>query len=90
MDTFVSQSLEEDAEEDEADESKEIRVRRALFRIGEAKNRKLCEDSPVADMINPKSINSGEFNYKGKLIATPIEWRWNEGAAMKCAQTQIK
>ncbi|KAG7361161.1 ubiquitin [Nitzschia inconspicua] len=69
MDTFVSQSLEDDSDENES-ESKEIRVRRALFRIGDVKNRKLCEDSPVADMINPTSTKSGEFNYKGKLIAT--------------------
>jgi ubiquitin len=69
MDTFVSQSLEQDTDEEDG-ESKEIRVRRALFRIGDAKNRKLCEDSPVADMINPLYTNSGEFNYKGKLIPT--------------------
>jgi ubiquitin-large subunit ribosomal protein L40e len=69
MDTFVSQSLEEDVNENKG-ENKEIRVRRALFRIGDAKNRKLCEDSPVVDMINPMSTNSGEFNYKGKLITT--------------------
>jgi ubiquitin len=69
MDTFVSQSLENDANEIKGDD-KDIRVRRALFRIGDAKNRKLCEDSPVVNMINPMSTTSEEFNYKGKLIAT--------------------
>jgi len=72
MDTFVSQSLEEEGTEDDSsksDDDKNVRVKRALFRIGDAKS-KLCDDSPVASMINPVGQTKGEFNYKGKLITT--------------------
>ncbi|MGK3739181.1 MAG: ubiquitin [Bacillariaceae sp.] len=67
MDAFVAQSLEEDDEDD--DENQEIEVQRALFRIGNTK-KKLCDDSPVANMINPVTRTSGEFEYSGKLINT--------------------
>ena len=59
MDAFVAQSLEEEAT-DEAGED-DIQVRKALFRIGDAK-RKVCDDSPVATMINPVGANSAEFD----------------------------
>jgi len=65
MDAFVKHSLEGRGE----NSSKEARVRRALFRIGDV-NEKLCDDSPVASVINPKPRNRGEFDYRGKLIAT--------------------
>jgi len=68
MNAFVAQSL-EGTPDDNEDEEKEIRVKRALFRIGDAK-RKLCEDSPVTNMINPVTRTPGEFDYSGKLIAT--------------------
>ncbi|OEU12432.1 ubiquitin-domain-containing protein [Fragilariopsis cylindrus CCMP1102] len=67
MDAFVAQSLEEDDEDD--DEDQEIQVQRALFRIGNTK-KKLCDDSPMASMINPVTRTSGEFEYSGKLINT--------------------
>ena len=66
MDSFVAQSL----EGSENKSSKQaVRVRRALFRIGNT-NKKLCDDSPVAGVINPQKQNAGEFDYRGKLIAT--------------------
>lgn len=69
MNAFVAQSLEGTEEEGEADTSKEVRVRRALFRIGNV-NEKLCDDSPVFGVISPPARNAGEFDYKGKLVAT--------------------
>jgi len=69
MDAFVAQSIEGISDEGDDDENQEIRVRRALFRIGNAK-RKLCDDSPVANMINPVTRTSGEFDYLGKMITT--------------------
>mmetsp|Transcript_135538 Transcript_135538/g.201555 ORF Transcript_135538/g.201555 Transcript_135538/m.201555 type:complete len:325 (-) Transcript_135538:46-1020(-) len=65
MDAFVEQSLEGRSEAS----ANEIRVRRALFRIGDV-NKKLCDDSPVASVISPQGRSSGEFDYKGKLVAT--------------------
>lgn len=67
MDSFVAQSLEGRRGVEET--SKEVRVRRALFRIGDV-NERLCDDSPVASVIHPKQRSAGEFDYKGKLIAT--------------------
>jgi len=69
MDAFVAQSMERTSDEEDDDKNQEIRVRRALFRIGNAK-RKLCDDSPVANMINPVTRTSGEFDYSGKMIIT--------------------
>jgi len=70
MDSFVAQSLASRREGgDASNNNKEVRVRRALFRIGDV-NERLCDDSPVASVINAKPANPGEFNYKGKLIAT--------------------
>ena len=66
MDSFVAQSLEGRRAESS---SKEVRVRRALFRIGDVPER-LCDDSPVAGVINAKGRTANEFDYKGKLIAT--------------------
>ena len=67
MDSFLSQSLE--GRKSQGEMAKEVRIRRALFRIGDV-NEKLCDDSPVASVINPKPRSAGEFDYKGKLIST--------------------
>ena len=69
MDSFVAQSLEGRAQAAAEPTSKEVRVRRALFRIGDVPER-LCDDSPVASAINPKQRSAGEFDYKGKLLTT--------------------
>jgi len=69
MDAFVAKSMERTSDVEDYDKNQEIRVRRALFRIGNAK-RKLCDDSPVANMINPVTRTSGEFDYSGKMIIT--------------------
>jgi len=66
METFVSQSLEGN-EEDTS--NKEVRVRRALFRIGDAME-KVSDDSPVFNMISAQPLSAGEFSYKGKLVET--------------------
>jgi ubiquitin len=66
METFVAQSL-EGSEEMSSD--KEVRVRKALFRIGEV-NEKTCDDSPVFNMISATPRTAFEFDYKGKLIQT--------------------
>ena len=66
MDAFVAQSLE--AGED-ANVGEEVRVRRALFRIGDVRE-KVCDDSPVHGVINPSTRSPGEFDYKGKLVET--------------------
>jgi ubiquitin len=66
MDAFVAQSLEGS---EALSGSKEVRVRRALFRIGDVRE-KLCDDSPVAGVISPANRLPGEFDYKGKLVAT--------------------
>lgn len=67
MDSFVSQSLE--GRKSKGETAREVRVRRALFRIGDV-NEKLCDDSPVATVINAKPRSANEFDYKGKLITT--------------------
>lgn len=67
METFVSQSLE--GNEETIAEPKEVRVRRALFRIGDV-NEKVCDDSPVFNMISASPNTAFEFDYKGKLIET--------------------
>lgn len=66
MDKFVAQSLEAS---ERAGEEKEVRVRRALFRIGDV-NQKVCDDSPVFNMISATPRSVGEYDYKGKLIET--------------------
>ena len=68
MDGFVSQSL-EGTEETEHEDTGDLRVRRALFRIGDVRE-KLCGDSPVQSVISPNFRAPGEFDYKGKLVAT--------------------
>ena len=67
MDSFVARSLEKSSIENDSDD--EIQVRRALFRIGDTK-KKFCDDSPVANMINPVKATSNEFDYTGKLLST--------------------
>jgi ubiquitin len=67
MDSYVSQSLVGRKSNPEA--STDVRIRRALFRIGDL-NEKQCDDSPVASVINPKPRSASEFDYKGKLIST--------------------
>ena len=70
MDTFVSQSLGDNEEKKpETSDSKDVRVKRAYFRIGDSPTR-VGSDSPVADMLNPKKAGTREFSYKGKLIET--------------------
>ena len=68
--TFVSQSLGDNEEKKpETSDSKDVRVKRAYFRIGDSPTR-VGSDSPVADMLNPKKTGMREFSYKGKLIET--------------------
>lgn len=67
LDAFVAQSMEDTLIEET--NKGDIRVRRALFRIGTTK-RKFCDDSPVASMINPIITKSNEFDYTGKLVPT--------------------
>jgi ubiquitin len=50
-------------------ESTEVPVRRALFRIGAAPSRKFG-NAPMANMFTARAPAPGEFDYKGKLIAT--------------------
>lgn len=63
---FIGKSLEGSSA---ADDKKEVRVKGAFFRIGDSWG-KLCDDSPVAGVINPIGRTKGEFDYKGKLITT--------------------
>jgi ubiquitin len=63
---FIDKSLEGSSV---SDDDKEVRVTRALFRIGDSWT-KLCEDSAIASVINPVGRTKGEFDYKGKLITT--------------------
>jgi len=67
MDSFVARSVEKSSSETDSDD--DIQVRRALFRIGDTK-KKFCDDSPVANMINPVKATSNEFDYTGKLLST--------------------
>ncbi|CAJ1960937.1 unnamed protein product [Cylindrotheca closterium] len=66
MESFVSQSVEGS---EEAASNKEVRVRRALFRIGDM-NEKVGDDSPLFNMLSAQPTSAGEFNYKGKLLET--------------------
>mmetsp|Transcript_15050 Transcript_15050/g.34897 ORF Transcript_15050/g.34897 Transcript_15050/m.34897 type:complete len:343 (-) Transcript_15050:1466-2494(-) len=67
MDAFVEQSIEEILGDETKTDSSQ--VRRALFRIGNTKKR-ICDDSPVASMINPTTTTPNEFDYDGKLLST--------------------
>lgn len=70
MNTFVSQSQSGQLSEEEQELSKAVPVvRRALFYMGDAP-RKVTDDSVVKEVLSPKSPNQGEFDYKGKLVAT--------------------
>jgi ubiquitin len=63
---FIDKSLEGSSG---TDVDKEVRVNRALFRIGDSWS-KLCEDSAVASVVNPVIRTKSEFDYQGKFIAT--------------------
>ena len=67
MNAFVAQSQTES--DTKIEQTDLIRIRRALFRIGDIPNR-VCDDSPVVGMIHPKSVLPGEFNYDGQLLPT--------------------
>ena len=65
MNSFVTTSRQQQEQEEQNDEG--LTVKRGLFRIGTIP-KKL--DSPVEDAIYAGSPKVGEFDYKGKLIAT--------------------
>jgi ubiquitin len=75
MNAFVAVSRGGEAEETDAattelaasEDSKAVRVRRALFRIGDTPVR---IDSPMQGIMNAWSPKAGEFDYDGKLIQT--------------------
>lgn len=74
MNAFVAASRGGEADETEAatalassGDSKAVRVRRALFRIGDTPVR---IDSPMQGIMNASSPKAGEFDYDGKLITT--------------------
>jgi ubiquitin len=73
MNAFVAASRGEEVDADAAttaaapEESKKVRVRRALFRIGDTPVR---IDSPMQGIMNASSPRPGEFDYDGKLITT--------------------
>lgn len=67
MNTFVSQSRL--SEEEKALTKTVLVVRKPLFYLGNPP-RKMSDDSPVKNMLEPRSPTHGEFDYKGKLIAT--------------------
>jgi hypothetical protein len=74
MNSFVavSRGAMDEAVEGEAEEGKSapdapITVRRALYRIGTAPKKM---DSPMANILYAGPPTPGEFDYKGKLIAT--------------------
>lgn len=70
MNTFVSQSQAGRMSEEETELTQTVPVvRRALFYMGEAP-KKSIDGSPVKDILNPRSPRPGEFDYKGKLVAT--------------------
>jgi ubiquitin len=75
MNAFVAVSRGGEADADGADvdaiaaseDSKAVRVRRALFRIGDTPEK---IDSPMQGIMNAWSPKAGEFDYDGKLIQT--------------------
>jgi ubiquitin len=69
MNAFVAASRGEEADTDAAapEKSKSVRVRRALFRIGDTPVR---IDSPMQGIMTASSPRAGEFDYDGKLITT--------------------
>jgi len=75
MNTFVSQSQSgrlnrsEETEMDDLSKRGTSVVRRSLFYMGEAPKR-MNDESLVREVLNPKSPRLGEFDYKGKLVAT--------------------
>lgn len=62
MNAFIAKSR-----EGVTGESGSVRVRRALFRIGDAP---VKTDSPMEDILFARSPRSTEFDYNGKLVAT--------------------
>lgn len=78
MNSFVSQSQAVGRGSSSQPESEEeallsnrhvVPVRKALFYIGQAPKRQ-SDDSLVREAVSPRSTRSGEFDYKGKLVAT--------------------
>lgn len=70
MNTFVSQCQAGKLSEEEEELSKTVPVvKRALFFMGEAPKR-VTDHSVVKDVMHPRSPSKGEFDYKGKLVAT--------------------
>jgi ubiquitin len=67
MNTFVSQS--QVSEEEEALTKTVPVVRKPLFYLGKPP-RKVSDESPVKNILEPRSPKRGEFDYKGKLVAT--------------------
>jgi ubiquitin len=70
MNAFVAASRGEEADSDAVaapEKSKSVRVRRALFRIGDTPVR---IDSPMQGIMTASSPRAGEFDYDGKLITT--------------------
>lgn len=65
MNAFVSHSQ----EESDIERPKTINVRRVLFRIGDAPEKR-CDDSPINDAMNPQRELPGEFGYEGTLVKT--------------------
>jgi ubiquitin len=76
MNAFVAVSRGGESDKDDAatvdtlvssEDSKAVRVRRALFRIGDTPEK---IDSPMQGIMNAWSPKAGEFDYDGKLIQT--------------------
>jgi ubiquitin len=67
MNTFVSQS--QLSEEEEALTKMVPVVRKPLFYLGKPPS-KMSDDSLVKNMLEPRSPKRGEFDYKGRLVAT--------------------
>ncbi|CAB9514360.1 Polyubiquitin (Fragment) [Seminavis robusta] len=67
MNTFVSQS--QLTEEEEALTKTTPVAKRALFYLGKPPQR-VSEESPFKNILEPRSPLKGEFDYKGKLVAT--------------------
>lgn len=73
MQKFVEQSLQEDEEKDEKDDSvvvvSKTRVRKALFRISGPRSA-VCDDSPLFEGIFHNSGTRVKGDFSGRLIQT--------------------